>query len=118
MILKLTEIITSPMSNLSEIKGIAASTPDTSVTQFLIVSAGGMKKNKIKHIAKVTTESQWWDLRYPVERTHEHFMTVQFKRVKGKVKMNVNAWHAREYVPKTGLPKKIKGFKVPTIELN
>ena len=115
---KLTEIITSPMSNLSEINGIAATGPDTSDTHFPIVSIGGMKKNKIKHVAKVTTESHWWDLRYPVERTHEHFMTVQFKRVNDKVKMNVNAWHARENVTKTGLPKKIKGFKVPTIELN
>lgn len=115
---KLTEIITSPMSNLSEINGIAATGPDTSDRHFPIVSAGGMKKNKINHIAKVTTESQWWDLRYPVERTHEHFMTVQFKRVSGKVKMNVNAWHARENISRTGLPKKITGFKVPTIVLN
>ena len=115
---KLTEVIASPISNLSEINGIAASTPDTSAIHFPIVSAGGMKKNIINHVAKVTTESHWWDLRYPVERTHEHFMTVQFKRVKGKVKMNVHAWHARENVHKTGLPKKIKNFKVPTIELN
>lgn len=115
---QLTEIITSPLSNLSEINGIAASAPDTSVKLFPIVSAGSMQKNAINHLAKVTTESHWWDLRYPVERTHEHFMTVEFKRVKGKVKMKVNAWHAREKTRKTGLPKKIKNFKVPSIELN
>jgi hypothetical protein len=76
-----------------------------------------MTKNTIKHLAKVTTERKWWDLRYPVERTHEHFMTVEFYRANGKVKMKVNAWHAREMVKRTGLPKRIKGFKVNTITL-
>ena len=77
-----------------------------------------MEKQTIDHIAKVTTESKWWDLRYPVKRTHEHFMTVAFYRENNKVKMKVNAWHAREMVKRTGLPKKIKDFKVSPITLN
>lgn len=114
---KLTEIITSPMSNLSEINGIAASTPDLSAKKFPLVSIDGMVKNNINHLGKVTTESKWWDLRYPVKRTHEHFMTVEFYRVNDKIKMNVNAWHAREMVKRTGLPKKIGGFKISPIVL-
>ena len=114
---RLTEIITSPMSNLSEINGIAANGPDMSAEKFPIESVDGMVKNDINHIAKVTTESKWWDLRYPVERTHEHFMTVEFYRVDNKVKMNVNAWHAREMDKRTGLPKKIKDFKLAPIVL-
>ena len=115
---KLTEIITSPMSNLSEINGIAASTPDISDHFFPIVKVDSMIKNRIKHLAKVTTESKWWDLRYPVRRTHEHFMTVEFYQDKGKIKMKVHAWHAREMVKRTGLPKKIKNFKVNAITLS
>jgi len=114
---KLTEIITSPMSNLSEINGIAASKPDLSAENFPLVPVNGMVKNNIDHIAKVTTESKWWDLRYPVERTHEHFMTVEFNRVDNKVNMKVNAWHAREMDKRSGLPKKIKGFKLAPIVL-
>lgn len=115
---KLTEIITSPLSNLSEINGIAASTPDLSARKFPIIKIDGMVKTNIHHLAKVTTESKWWDLRYPVERTHEHFMTVAFYRDSNdKVKMKVEAWHTREMVKRTGLPKKIKDFKVNTITL-
>jgi phosphodiesterase/alkaline phosphatase D-like protein len=115
---KLTEVITSPLSNLSEINGIAANTPDLSAKTFPLVSINGMIKNRIKYLARVTTESKWWDLRYPVERTHEHFMTVAFHRDSGKIKMDINAWHARELVKRTGLPKKIKNFKVSPIVLN
>jgi hypothetical protein len=114
---KLTEIITSPLSNLSEINGIATSGPEKSGKKFPVVSVNGMVKNPIKYLAKVTTESKWWDLRYPVERTHEHFITVEFSSVRGKVKMEVNAWHARDMVKRTGLPKKITGFKPAPIVL-
>jgi len=114
---KLTEIITSPMSNLSEINGIAASGPDLSAKNFPLVSVNGMVKNNINHIAQVTTESKWWDLRYPVERTHEHFMTVEFYLVDNKVNMNVQAWHAREMDKRSWLPKKINDFKLVPIVL-
>lgn len=115
---KLTEVITSPLSNLSELNGVAAATPpEIAETLFPMVSANGMKKNPINSLGKVTTESQWWDLRYPVARTHEHFMTVEFTKTNGKLKMKINAWHARQLVKRTGLPKKIKGFNIKPIEL-
>ncbi len=115
---KLTEIITSPMSNLSEINGFAATGPDLSPKEFPLVSVNEMSKNVINHIAKVTTEKKWWDIRYPKERTHEHFMTVEFFQHGGAVNMNVNAWHAREIDKRSGSPKKIRGFKPTTIVLN
>jgi hypothetical protein len=109
---KLTEVITSPLSNLSEINGIATSGPDTAVKKFPLVDLEGVKKTPIKHLAKVTTESKWWDIRYPVKRTHEHFMTAEFYRSEAGIKMKVNAWHARVINKRTGLPTRIKGFNV------
>ncbi|MDH5424991.1 MAG: hypothetical protein OEY29_08370 [Gammaproteobacteria bacterium] len=114
---KLTEIITSPISNLSEMAGIATSTPKLPNRRFPFISINGVEKNKVTYLGKVTTEGKWWDIRYPVKRTHEHFMTVEFYKDKKQTKMKVHAWHAREMIKSTGLPKKIKGFNIKPITL-
>lgn len=114
---KLTEVITSPISNLSELDGIAASKPELPKKKFPFVTIKGMVKNKVNYLAKVTTESKWWDIRYPIKRTHEHFMTVEFYRENSQTKMKIHAWHAREQIKSSGLPKKIKGFNVKPIVL-
>ena len=115
---KLIEVITSPISNLSELDGIAAATPDLSKRLFPIANVPDVPKNKIKYLGKITTESKWWDLRFPTKRTTEHFMTVEFYRDAEETKMKIHAWDARNTVKSTGLPKKITGFNIKPIVLN
>lgn len=114
---KLVEIITSPMSNLSELNGFAASIPDVSEEKFPVVPISGVPGNKIDYLGKVTTENKWWDLRFPKERTTEHFMTVDFYRDAKSVKVKVWAWDARNSDKRTGLPKTIRGFDISPITL-
>lgn len=115
---KLVEVITSPVSNLSELNGIAAATPKQPRKKFPFVNIPEIEKKKISYLGKVSTEQKWWDLRFPVRRTTEHFMTVEFNRDDDGVKMKIHAWEARNIVRKTGLPKKIKKFNIKPIALN
>jgi hypothetical protein len=108
---KLIEVITSPISNLSELHGIAADVPNLDDRAFPVVDVPGVNKNPIDYVDVVSTESEWWDLRFPVRRTKEHFMTVDFYRDGDGIKMKVNAWEAREIDRDTRLPKPIDGFK-------
>jgi len=114
---KLIEVITSPISNLSELDGFAAATPDLSKRRFPLVDIPGINKSKISYLGKISTESRWWDLRFPVERTTEHFMTIDFYKEANNLKMKINAWNARKINKKTALPKYISGFKVKPISL-
>jgi len=115
---KLVEVITSPMSNLSELNGVAASTPKQPRKKFPFVNVPEVSKNKVTYLGKVSTEQKWWDLRFPVRRTTEHFMTVAFHRDAEGVVMQIRAWEARNIVKKTGLPKPVRGFNIPPIRLN
>lgn len=115
---KLVEVITSPISNLSELDGIAASRPKLPKKAFPFVNVEGVPKNKITYLGKITTESKWWDIRFPVRRTTEHFMTIDFFRDKRKIKMKIHAWDARNANKSSGMPLKIKGFNIKPIELN
>jgi hypothetical protein len=114
---KLVEVITSPISNLSELDGIAADVPNVDEKEFPVIDVVGVNKNPIDYIDVVETESAWWDLRFPVRRTKEHFMTVDFYRDNGAVTMKVNAWDAREIDRDTRLPERIKNFKGSPITL-
>ena len=114
---KLVEVITSPLSNLSEIDGIAATGPELPETDFPMMDINGIKGNKVEYLGKVTTIDDFWDWRFPKERTTEHFMTVDFYKSGKNVKMKVHAWNARDFSERTGLPKKINGFNVPEFTL-
>ena len=114
---KLVEVITSPMSNLSELNGFAASVPEMPEKRFPMVSIPEVPGNKIDYLGVVTTESNWWDLRFPKERTTEHFMTVDFYRESGSVKIKINAWDVRNMDRRNGLPKAIAGFDIAPIAL-
>jgi len=103
---RLIEVITSPMSNLSELNGYAASGPVTKNRAFPLKPIMGVPKNKIHYRRTVSTESKWWDLRFPKRRTTEHFMTLGFQKNAGQISMTVNAWDARNIVKSTGLPKR------------
>ncbi|MDR4518714.1 MAG: hypothetical protein MRK00_15200 [Nitrosomonas sp.] len=114
---KLIEIITSPLSNLSELSGYAASVPDVSESVFPVAPISGVPGNKIDYLGKVTTEHKWWDLRFPKERTTEHFMTVDFYREGKSVKIKIWAWDARIPDNRSGLPRTIRGFDISPITL-
>ncbi|NQZ31152.1 MAG: hypothetical protein HRU06_07735 [Oceanospirillaceae bacterium] len=109
---KLVEIITSPMSNLSELDGIATAVPPKAYRQkFPFNAIPGIERQKITRSAKVSTQSKWWDLRFPSKRTTEHFMTLDFKPTSKGIMMSVHAWDARNIDRRTKLPKTIAGFK-------
>ena len=102
---RLIEVITSPLSNLSELNGIAAAKPNTRLKNFPVSKIPDVPQNKIKYRKTVSTESKWWDIRYPVRRTTEHFMTVDFQKVDGKITMKIHAWDVRNRGNLRGLPK-------------
>ena len=117
---KLIEITSSPMSNLSEINGFAASGPDLSEKRFPVVKIADVPGNKINYLGKVSTENNWLDLRFPKERTTEHFMTADFYRENGAVKLKINAWNVRNPSEKeedNGLPMPIEKFDIKPITL-
>lgn len=114
---KLVEIISSPTSNLSELNGYAASKPDTSRKTFPVTPVPGVTANPITYLGKVTTENKLLDLRFPITRTTEHFMTAGFYRDGKSVKMDIRAWDARRLDQKSGLPKAIRGFNIDPITL-
>ena len=113
----LVEVITSPMSNLSELDGLFAKTPELPKKTFPFIDIPEIEKQKIEYLGKVSTEQKWWDLRFPVRRTTEHFMTVEFHKVGRQVQMQVRAWEARRTDRKTNLPKPVRGFKVKPVLL-
>jgi len=102
---RLIEVITSPLSNLSELNGIAASTPETKLKNFPVRKITDVPQNKIKYRQTVSVQNKWWDIRYPVKRTTEHFMTLDFQKVNGKLTMKVHAWEVRN---RGDNPKKVK----------
>lgn len=113
---RLIEVITSPMSNLSELNGLAAGTPYKDEKYFPINPIDSIPGRRIKYRRTVTTEGKFWDLRFPRERTTEHFMTVGFQKSKGQITMKVNAWKVRDFPKNSKLPRKL--FKELEIQLN
>ena len=102
---RLIEVISSPMSNLSELNGIAASEAKLKPRMFPTIPVAGVPKNRVTFHRKVSTESKWWDLRFPKRRTQEHLMTLSFSRVQGGVKVTTQAWRVRELAKNKRLPK-------------
>ncbi|MBJ7537295.1 hypothetical protein [Marinomonas transparens] len=104
----LTEIISSPMSNLTYLNGIATTGPEFSPEQFPAVDflPTGWQQQAVtydKNFA-ISTKKGFLFSAYPKERTREHFMTIGFKKVDQKLQMTVNAWRIRERDPASYLP--------------
>ena len=121
---RLIEVVSSPLSNLTGLGGIAARVakdtpkrfPDISVARHL-----GWENRKVNYFKDargrgrffVRTERslQFWN--YPKRRTREHFMTIGCASVpeKDAVELRVDAWLVRESANGRGLPK--KSFRSP-----
>ena len=99
---RLIEVVSSPLSNLTGLNGLATSGPKFSPHRFpdpREIVIHGWKPAKVKHNKKfaVSTKRGFIASAYPRERTREHFMTVGFQRhQEGGIKLSVNAWRVRE----------------------
>jgi hypothetical protein len=104
----LTEVISSPMSNLTYLNGIATAKPEFTPERFPHAKClpDGWLQQTVCYDTdfSVSTKKGFIFSPYPKQRTREHFMTVGFKKVNGKLQMSVNAWRIREHDPDTYLP--------------
>lgn len=108
---RLIEVISSPLSNLTYLNGIATAKPKHKPTRFPDAStrpddwraAPVTYSNKFE----VTTKKGWLFSAYPKTRTREHFMTVGFqRRTGGGIRLTAQAWRVRERAGPRNIPKK------------
>lgn len=99
---RLIEIISSPLSNLTGLNGVATAEPKFTPTIFpdpkevTVPDWTPVKVNHDKSFA-VSTKKGFPDSTYPKARTREHFMTIGIQRERaGRILLTVNAWRVRE----------------------
>jgi hypothetical protein len=108
---RLIEIISSPLSNLTYLNGIATSKPEFKPKRFpdSSVNIPGWSRTTVKYSKDfaVTTRKGHLFSAYPKDRTREHFMTIGFqRRTAGGIKLTAQAWRVRERAGTKNLPKK------------
>lgn len=108
---RLVEIISSPMSNLTGLAGLAASVATDRPDRFphdAAAKALGWPRRKVNYYdRRFFVESQegggWWSA-YPRDRTREHLMTVSFCRRAEGIEVTANAWLLRQRTPAENMP--------------
>lgn len=117
---KLIEIISSPLSNLTGLNGVATATaelkpkrfPDTATAARLGWSASSVDYRNGSWT--VSTRPGFPLSAYPKARTREHFMTIGFRRDGlGGVSLEANAWRVRERAGPDNMP--VADFAQPFI---
>lgn len=113
---RLIEIISSPLSNLTYLNGIATSKPKLKPKRFpdTSIKIDGWSRASVKYSKAfaVTTKKGWLFSAYPKARTREHFMTIGFqRRAAGGIKLTAQAWRVRERTRAGNLP--VKDFLRP-----
>lgn len=108
---KLVEVISSPMSNLTGLNGIATAKPQATPSHFppSNLNIPGFAPSEVDYDKSfmVSTKKGWLFSSYPKARTTEHFMTIALsKQESGQVKLSVEAWRVRERQGRQHLPKK------------
>lgn len=106
---RLIEVVSSPLSNLTGLNGIAAAVASKKPRVFPPYG----DSRPITYDRRFFVSSEKGDLfsAYPKTRTREHFMTVSFARRDNEgVTLSVDAWLARKN-DTNGLPK--RDFKTP-----
>lgn len=98
---KLVEVISSPLSNLTFLDGVATSTPELEPGPFphSSINIPGWTPATVdcSESAAVSVRNGWLLSAYPKDRTTEHFMTASFHRSgQGEISLRVNAWRVRE----------------------
>jgi hypothetical protein len=107
---RLIEIVSSPLSNLTYLNGIATSAPKHTPRRFpdRKIRIDGWKSNRVNYASDfdVGTKKGWVFSAYPKRRTREHFMTVSFlRRAAGGLRLTAQAWRVREREGSRNLPK-------------
>lgn len=106
---RLIEVVSSPLSNLTGLNGIAVAVANKKPVNFPYDEKG----RPISYDRQFFVSKEQGDLlsAYPKTRTREHFMTISFARGKdGKIVMKSDAWLVRKR-DSNGLPK--RDFKTP-----
>ena len=109
---RLVEIISSPLSNLTGLNGIATSAAKSTPKKFpdpkaIKIADWDPAKVKYSSAFNVSTKKGRIPSAYPRERTREHFMTVSFCRLRsGGIQLSADAWQVRERSGPKNLPKK------------
>ncbi len=107
---RLIEIVSSPLSNLTYLNGIATSTPKHTPKRFphKEIRIDGWQSNPVDYASEfdVGTKKGRFFSAYPRRRTREHFMTVSFQRATaGGLRLTAQAWRVREREGPKNLPK-------------
>jgi len=107
---RLIEIVSSPLSNLTYLNGIATSTPKHMPKSFPHeeIQIDGWQSNPVDYASEfdVSTRKGRTFSAYPRARTTEHFMTVSFQRpAAGGLRLTAQAWRVREREGSKNLPK-------------
>ncbi len=107
---KLYEVVSSPLSNLSGLGGIATNyvTSRNRLKTFPDIDIDGIEKSPIQYKDpwRVTSTFSLFDFRYPKRRTKENLFTLKLNKTnQGKLKVEVRAWLVREKNRRNGLPK-------------
>lgn len=114
---RLIEVVSSPMSNLTGLNGIAASVAKSKPDFFpdpRTIRIPGWVPAKVEYDPSFQVKRAKGFLlsSYPKDRTREHFMTVSFNRLAaGEIELSVEAWRIRERNPGDNLP--VKDFDKP-----
>ena len=113
---RLIEIVSSPMSNLTGLNGVAANVATDRPENFPVVTAArdlGWPRRKVNYYKDGTGRGRFfvpsrkgrWFSAYPKGRTREHFMTVSFCRAdQGAIELTADAWLVRERKGPRNLP--------------
>lgn len=108
---QVTEIIASPLSNLTGLSGLAVDTANKKPSRFPAANLGepiGLAPQKVSYDRDffVSKESPEILAGYPKTRTAEHFMTISFyKNAKQQTVLEARAWKVRERNRRSSLPK-------------
>lgn len=107
----LTEIISSPLSNLTGLNGVATATAQLKPVTFpdnTTATRLGWPANTVDYQSgnwAVSTKPGFLLSAYPKARTREHFMTIGFRRDGlGGVVLEANAWRVRERSGTNNMP--------------
>lgn len=99
---RLIEVISSPMSNLTGLNGVATAVPNCVPKKFPDpnqLAIPGWVPSEVKHDKSfmVSTKKGFPVSAYPKTRTREHFMTIGLNRDgQGGITLTVNAWRVRD----------------------
>ena len=107
---RLIEVVSSPMSNLTGLNGIATAEAKSSPDFFpdprtIRIPQWVPAKVTYDKSFQVKSKPGFLLSAYPKARTREHFMTVSFSRLStGEIELSVNAWRIRERCNPDNLP--------------